>query len=99
MILNGEKYVGTGLISEKKQVLYVKLNERVEASTSTYSATTNFLQYIYYALNNTIYYALMTLITVAEQLSYRKLLIAFMKSCAEPCALQLYRTSLKDTFC
>ena len=33
----------------------MKLNERVEASTSTYSATTDFLQYIYYALNNTIY--------------------------------------------
>ena len=39
-----------GLISEKKEVLYAKLNERAEAATSSYSATTAFVQYNYSAL-------------------------------------------------
>ena len=47
--LSEKKYGGTGLISEKK-VLYAKLNERAEAATSSYSAATDFLQYIYSAL-------------------------------------------------
>ena len=36
-----------GLISEKTEALYTELNERTEAATSRYSATGNFLQYIY----------------------------------------------------
>ena len=43
-------YGGTGLISEKVQALYAEINERVEAATSGYSATCNFLQYIYSVL-------------------------------------------------
>ena len=39
-----------GLISEKTEVLYAKLNARAEATTSSYSATTDFLQCIYSAL-------------------------------------------------
>ena len=39
--------VRTGLISEKTEVLYAELNERVEASTGSYSVTSEFLQYIY----------------------------------------------------
>ena len=35
------------LISEKTEVLYAELNERVEAATSTYSVTGDSLQYIY----------------------------------------------------
>ena len=35
---------------KKKEVLYAKLNKRVEAATSNYSATTDFLQHIYSAL-------------------------------------------------
>ena len=38
---------GTGLLSEKKEVLYAEFNERTEAATSSYSATSNILQYIY----------------------------------------------------
>ena len=34
-----KKYVGTGLISEKTEVLYVELYEREEAATGSYSAT------------------------------------------------------------
>ena len=37
----------TGLLSEKKEVLYAEFNERTEAATSSYSATSNILQYIY----------------------------------------------------
>ena len=40
-------YGGTGLVSEKTDALYAELNERVEATTCSYSATGEFLQYIY----------------------------------------------------
>ena len=46
-ILSEKKYVGTGLISEETEALYAELNERMESATSSYSATTDFLQYIY----------------------------------------------------
>ena len=46
-ILRGKKYGGTGLISEKMEVLYTKLNERAEAATGSYSVTDDSLQYIY----------------------------------------------------
>ena len=36
-----------GLISEKTEALYAELNERVEAATSIYSVTDDFLQCIY----------------------------------------------------
>ena len=36
-----------GLISEKTEALYAELNERVQAATSSYSATYDVLQYIY----------------------------------------------------
>ena len=39
-----------GLASEKAEALYGELNERVEAATSSYSATGKFLQYIYSVL-------------------------------------------------
>ena len=45
-----KKYGGTGLISEKTEALYAELKESVEAVTSSYSATSEFLQYIYYVL-------------------------------------------------
>ena len=42
-ILSEKKYVGTGLISEKKtEALCVELNEKVEAASSSYSATSDF---------------------------------------------------------
>ena len=40
-------YGGTGLVSEKTEALYVEPNERVEATTSSYSTTGEFLRYIY----------------------------------------------------
>ena len=42
-----KKYGGTGLVSEKVEVLYPDLNERAEAVTSSYSVTGDSLQYIY----------------------------------------------------
>ena len=44
-----KKYGGTGLISEKTEVLYAELNERAEAATGSYSVTGDSLQYIYSA--------------------------------------------------
>ena len=38
----------TGLISEKTEVLYAELNERVEAATGSHSVTGDSLWYIYY---------------------------------------------------
>ena len=38
---------GMGLVSEKTQALYAELNEKVESATSSYSATSELLQYIY----------------------------------------------------
>ena len=43
-----KKYGGTGLISEKTEVLYAELNKRAEAATDSYSGTGDPLQYIYY---------------------------------------------------
>ena len=37
---------GTGLISERTEVLYTGLNEREEAATGSYSVTSDSLQYI-----------------------------------------------------
>ena len=45
-----QKNGGTGLVSEKTEALYAELNERVEAATSSYSATGEFLQYNYSVL-------------------------------------------------
>ena len=45
MILR-RKNGAAGLISEEK-ALYAELNKRAEAATSSYSATAEFLQYIY----------------------------------------------------
>ena len=42
-----KKYGGTGLISEKPEVLYAELNERAEAATGSYSVTGDSLHYIY----------------------------------------------------
>ena len=44
------KYGSTGKVSEKTEALYAELNERVEAATSSSSATGEFLQYIYSVL-------------------------------------------------
>ena len=41
---------GAGLVSEKTKALYAKLNETVEAATSSYSATGELLGYIYFVL-------------------------------------------------
>ena len=38
------------LISERTEALCAELNEKAEAATSSYSATGNFLQYIYSVL-------------------------------------------------
>ena len=38
------------LISEKMEALYTELNESAEGATSSYSATDEFLQYIYFEL-------------------------------------------------
>ena len=42
-----KKYGGTGLISEKTEVLYAELNERAKTVTGSYSVTGDSLQYIY----------------------------------------------------
>ena len=42
-----KKYGGTGLISEKKEVLYAELNERAESATGSFSVKGDSLQYIY----------------------------------------------------
>ena len=39
-----------GKISEKMEALYAELNEKVEEATSSYSATSDFLQHIYSVL-------------------------------------------------
>ena len=48
--MSEKKYRGTGLISEKTEVLYAELNERPEAAISSYYVTGDFLQYIYSVL-------------------------------------------------
>ena len=49
-ILIEKKYGSMELISEKMEALYVELNKRAEAATSSYSALGNFSQYIYSVL-------------------------------------------------
>ena len=46
----GKKYGGAELVSEKTEALYAELNETVEAATSSYSATGEFLRHIYSVL-------------------------------------------------
>ena len=46
-ILSEKKYGSTGLVSEKTEVLYAKLNERAEAATGGYCVIGDSLQYIY----------------------------------------------------
>ena len=46
-MLSEKAYGGTELLSEKTEALFAELNERVEATISSYSATGNFLQYFY----------------------------------------------------
>ena len=93
------------LVSEKMEALYTELNERVDAATSSYSSTGEFLQYIYFMLPAKNYMKIRSRCLVHE-FSFRDaflkflfiwlwLLIAIMESCAERCALQLYRTSLR----
>ena len=48
--LSEKKYGDTGLVSEKTETLYAELNERVEATNSSYSTTSEFLKYIYSVL-------------------------------------------------
>ena len=97
--LSEKKYGGTGLVSEKTEALYTELNERVEAATSSYSATVEFLHYIYSVLvaknhqkipikvlSSQIYFLIPFYMFVASSWYYEK--------CTERCALQLYRTSL-----
>ena len=42
-----KKFWGTGLISEKTEVLYAELNERLKAAISSYSVIDDLLLYIY----------------------------------------------------
>ena len=42
-----KKCRGTGLISEKTEVLYAELNERAETAIGSYSVTGDSLHYIY----------------------------------------------------
>ena len=49
-IFSEKKNGSAGLISEKTEALYAELNEKAEAVTSSYSATGDFLQYIYSVL-------------------------------------------------
>ena len=41
-----KKYGGTGLISEKTEVLHAELNEGAEAAAGSYSVTDDYLLYI-----------------------------------------------------
>ena len=45
--LREKKICGTVLVFGKTEALFAEPNERVEAATSSYSATGEFLQYIY----------------------------------------------------
>ena len=47
-MLSEKKYGGTGLISEKTDILCAEFNERAEAATGSYSVAGDSLQYIYY---------------------------------------------------
>ena len=45
-----QRYGGTRIISQKTAAFYAEPNERAEAATNSYSATRDFLKYIYSAL-------------------------------------------------
>ena len=80
--------------------MYAELNERLEAATSSYSETGEFLRYIYSVLvvkNQSrclVHEFSFTDIFFKSRFIWLWLLIAIMKRCAERCALHLYRTSL-----
>ena len=120
--LRWKKTWGTGLLSVKTEALFAELNKKVEAATSSYSATSDFYNIFILFLwlgiirrsNESVYFMnfplqifLTILIMVTEQQHWRKIICgyfrfiwlwlrtAIMKRCAERCALQLYRTSLR----
>ena len=97
-----KKNGGIGLISEKTEALHAELNERVEAATSKYSATGQFLQYIYSVLAGKNHQKIWSRCLVHEfsltdiffnSVLYGCIFLLLLKRCAERCALQLYRTS------
>ena len=98
------KCQGTGLVSGKMEPLHAELNKRMDPATSNYSATGEFLQYIYSVLVAKNHQkirsrCLVHKFSVADiflnfVLCVLWLLIAVMQRCTEQCILQLYRTSL-----
>ena len=80
--------------------MYAELNKRVKTANSSYSATGEFLQYIYSVLVAKNHQKIRSRCLVHEFfvadifLTPFYCLISTMKMCAERCALQLYCTSL-----
>ena len=80
----------------------------MEAATSSYSATGEFLRYIYSVLVANNHHNIQSRCLVHEfsftdvffkcYFIWLLLLIAIMNRCAEQCVLQLYRTSLSNFF-
>ena len=97
-IIHWEKIRGYRVSFWKKEALYAELNETVEAATSSYSATGEFIRHIYYVLVAKNHQKIRSICLVHEfsftdiflNSIWLWLLIAFMKRCAEQCALQLY---------
>ena len=83
-----------------------ELNEVVEAATGSYSTTREFLQYIHSMLvvknhqkirsRYLVYEFYFTDIVLKFRFISLWLYFAIIKMCAEQCALQLYRTSIRS---
>ena len=81
-----------------------ELNEAVEAATGSYSTTREFLQYSMLVVKNhqnfrsryLVYEFYFTDIVLKFRFISLWFYFAIMKMCAEQCALQLYRTSIRS---
>ena len=90
--------MGTGLASEKTEALYAELNKTVEAATSSYSATGEFLRYIYSVLvakdHENIQSRCLVHGSSFTDIFSNSILYGCGFLLVLQCALQLYRTSL-----
>ena len=114
-VLSEKKYRGMGLIFEKPEALYEELHKRPEAGTSSYSATGDFLEYIYSVLvaknHQKIQFRclvhefsftdvfLMIFIMVTEQLYWRKSLVVASVLYGCGSFLLLWKIALNDADC
>ena len=93
--LSEKKYGCTGLVHEKTESLYVELDKRVEADTNSYSATGEFLQYIYFVPAAKNHHKIRSRYLVHEFSFTNIFLIPFYMAVASYCYYKKVRSTMR----